>query len=446
LRRTRKRDAIAAMTLSSGIARASLASLVALAAACGSSSATTRLDAGGASDGLRPDDAEGARDAGRHADAHDAGARIDAGGSRGLHVVMGSGGMPGHVVDASGNVVQLHGVDRSGTEYACVQGWGLFDGPSDQASITAMKSWHVNAVRVPLNEDCWLGINGVSPMYGGQSYISAITTYVNLLTANDMVTILDLHWAAPGTEPATGQLGMADADHAPTFWAGVAAAFGSNGSVVFDLFNEPFITDWSCWVSGGSCVKDAQGVSYTAAGMATLLKAVRGAGAPNVVILGGLAYSSDFSSWVKSVNSIPTLPAPLNGLTLENVAASWHVYDFNNTGCPSQYNNYGASQMCDTGAGTAMATSITSVLAAGFPFITGESGISAYKTTTPFSAAQVTELEGWYNDVLDWIAQQGQSYLAWDWNTSGNPYLLLDYTGTPTPGFGVTYQKHLMGL
>ena len=48
-------------------------------------------------------------------------------------------------------------MDRSGTEYACVQGNGIFDGPNDQASITAMKSWGVNAVRVPLNEACWNG-------------------------------------------------------------------------------------------------------------------------------------------------------------------------------------------------------------------------------------------------------------------------------------------------
>jgi len=32
---------------------------------------------------------------------------------------------------------------RSGTEYACVQGNGIFDGPNDQASITAMKNWGV---------------------------------------------------------------------------------------------------------------------------------------------------------------------------------------------------------------------------------------------------------------------------------------------------------------
>ena len=54
------------------------------------------------------------------------------------------------LVNASGQPVLLHGVDRSGTEYACVQGNGIFDGPNDQASITAMKNWGVNAVRVPL--------------------------------------------------------------------------------------------------------------------------------------------------------------------------------------------------------------------------------------------------------------------------------------------------------
>src|SRR5579859_6352006 len=64
------------------------------------------------------------------------------------------------IVDANGQSVALHGVNRSGTEYACVQGFGPFDGPSDATSIAAIRSWNVNAVRIPLNEDCWLGING----------------------------------------------------------------------------------------------------------------------------------------------------------------------------------------------------------------------------------------------------------------------------------------------
>lgn len=284
--------------------------------------------------------------------------------------------------------------------------------------------------------------------YGGASYVSAITDYVNLLTTNGLVVILDLHWSAPGTEPATGQLNMADLDHSPAFWSQVAAAFGNNRSVIFDLFNEPFIADWGCWVSGGSCGTDSAGAPFAAAGMATLLKAVRAAGASNVVILGGLGYSSDFSQWVQSVSKIPTLAAPLDGISLANAAASWHQYDFGSTdtGCPSQYNGYSTSDTCYSGLATATNTKITSVLAAGYPFILGESGISAYRTTTPFSAGQVAELETWYDGLLSWVEQQGQSYLAWDWNTAGDPYLLLDYTGTPTPGFGQTYQAHIKGL
>ncbi len=33
------------------------------------------------------------------------------------------------LVDDAGHTVRLLGVNRSGAEYACVQGWGLFDGP-----------------------------------------------------------------------------------------------------------------------------------------------------------------------------------------------------------------------------------------------------------------------------------------------------------------------------
>jgi hypothetical protein len=47
-----------------------------------------------------------------------------------------------------------------GAEFACVQGWGIFDGPTDNTSIAAIKSWNINVIRIPLNEDCWLGING----------------------------------------------------------------------------------------------------------------------------------------------------------------------------------------------------------------------------------------------------------------------------------------------
>src|SRR5690348_1487953 len=65
------------------------------------------------------------------------------------------------IVDGTGQPVRLFGVNRSGTEYACIQGNGIFDGPNDDASLAAIRTWKANAVRVPMNEDCWLGIGGV---------------------------------------------------------------------------------------------------------------------------------------------------------------------------------------------------------------------------------------------------------------------------------------------
>ena len=99
------------------------------------------------------------------------------------------------LVNADGAQVVLHGADRSGTEYECVQGNGIFDGPHNQGSITAMQKWGINAVRVPLNEACWNGQTYVKAAYRGVRYRNAIKAYVNLLNANGMVAILDLHWS-----------------------------------------------------------------------------------------------------------------------------------------------------------------------------------------------------------------------------------------------------------
>ena len=76
---------------------------------------------------------------------YDGQAHSDGASARGLHV---SGNQ---ILDKAGRRVLLQGVNRSGTEYACVQGWGIFDGPSDARSVAAMRRWHVNVVRIPLN-------------------------------------------------------------------------------------------------------------------------------------------------------------------------------------------------------------------------------------------------------------------------------------------------------
>ena len=215
----------------------------------------------------------------------------------GLHVVGNK------LANSAGQTVVLHGVNRSGTEYACVQDWDIFNGPSDAASVQAIAAWHVNAVRVPLNEDCWLSINGVDPQYSGTTYRQAIANYVSLLNQNGMAAILDLHWTAPGATLAEDQQPMADTDHSIDFWQSVAGTFKGNQwsfrSVQRALpgraNNFSNATEaWTCLRDGGTCT----GIAYPVAGMQSLVNAVRATGATNVIMTGGLTWTNDLSQWL----------------------------------------------------------------------------------------------------------------------------------------------------
>ncbi len=132
------------------------------------------------------------------------------------------------LVDGNGASVQLLGFNRMGTEYACIQGWGIYGQPASLAdnvtTFAAMRSaWHGNAVRVPLNEDCWLDRDtaGLPPAKLGGNYQSAIIDVVNEITglgpsmSPGMVAIVELHWSAPAGVQATDQAAMPDADKCP---------------------------------------------------------------------------------------------------------------------------------------------------------------------------------------------------------------------------------------
>lgn len=315
------------------------------------------------------------------------------------------------LVDGAGGAVLLHGVNRSGTEAACANGWGIFDGPADAASVGAIADWHVNAVRIPLNEDCWLGINGVLADFSGSAYRQAIADYVHVVNDRGMYAILDLHWSAPGTTLAIGQQPMPDADHSVAFWSDVAATFAGNDAVIFDLFNEPFPDDqrdstaaWTCWRDGGSCA----GVPYVAVGMQALVDAVRATGATNVIELSGVSYGNTVTQW------LAYRPRdPVGGLV-----AAWHVYDFN---VCSQVSCYG--------------TTAASV-AAQVPIIASEIG------SANCDAA-------FLGTLMSWLDAHKVGYLAWTWNTWGSACsaitLIDDYQGTPT-AYGQLYRSHLLTL
>ncbi|HEY0780049.1 MAG TPA: cellulase family glycosylhydrolase [Gemmatirosa sp.] len=307
------------------------------------------------------------------------------------------------LVDTAGRTVRLHGVNRSGTEYACIQGYGIFDGPSDSASVAAIAAWNTNAVRVPLNESCWLALDGVKPQYSGATYQQAIADYVARLNRAGLVAILDLHWTGPGTTSKTGQAPMPNRDRTPEFWRQVAQRFGTNDAVIFDLFNEPWPDSnrdtpeaWRCWRDGGTCA----GVSYTAAGMQELVTAVRGAGATNVLLLGGVEYAASLSGWLAAR---PTDPR-------NNLVAAWHVYSFSGCNVRSCWDATAAP------------------VAAQAPLLLSEIG----------------EDDGgsaFVGSLMDWMdAHQGSGYLPWSWDVWGTPMdLVSNYDGTATT-YGATFR------
>jgi hypothetical protein len=261
-------------------------------------------------------------------------------------------------------------------------------------------SWHINAVRIPLNEDCWLGINGLSAAYGGASYQSAIHAYVSLLHQAGLYAILDLHWNAPGTVAATGQQQMPDADHAPAFWSSVATSFKSDPAVLFDLYNEPHDVSWGCWLNG--CTAPG----WQTAGMQSLVNAVRATGATQPIMVGGLAWANDLSGWLANQ---PVDPG-------SSLVASYHTYNFN---------------VCDPTCWNAT----VAPLAKSVPVVTGELG-------------EDDCAHAYIDQYMSWADQRGISYLAWTWDTwdcAGGPALISAYSGTPT-AFGLGFRAHLNSL
>src|SRR3954464_6652343 len=175
-----------------------------------------------------------------------------------LHVVG------NHLADAAtGQSFIARGANWPSFEYACFYGYAYSNtaqdanvDPSAQGAAV-IASWHINVIRIPLNQNCWLGLDGSPAFRTRPGYRAAVQSWVNTLDAAGIAVILDLHWGSPAGVPAEGQRAMPD-DRADDFWTSVARAFKDNRGVMFDVFNEPysrfaddgtpiFDLSWSCW-------------------------------------------------------------------------------------------------------------------------------------------------------------------------------------------------------
>jgi hypothetical protein len=354
-----------------------------------------------------------------------------------------------HFVNGAGQTIRLLGVNHASFEYACDEGYAYDDGQMTDADAAAIASWGANAVRVPLNEDCWLGINGdpnssqgADPPLTKAGYQQEVENYVAALHAHGLYAILDLHWSAPGANKADGQQPMPD-EHSAPFWTSVATTFKSDPAVVFDVFNEPFSpgdprsgddpahpVSWDCWVAGNCQVPRYSNTDtltadlYTAVGMQALVTAIRSAGATQPVLVGGLDYANDLTGWVAHAPNDP----------LNQEAASFHNY---------------MGKACDNAS---CWNSQIAPVAANVPVVTGEFDEDNY---TEAQCANKTP-STFDQDYMNWADAHGVGYLAWGWwvltqdekDQAGCSafYLLDDYSGTPAVPNGTALHDHLLSL
>lgn len=327
----------------------------------------------------------------------------------------------------TGQVWVPHGVNWPSFEYACQQGWGYNQGGATDAAANAMVTWGINAVRLPLNEQCWLGTD--SNPHGGLTvagYRAAIRAWVDILNAHGIVVILDLHWSAPPGQQANGQRAMTGT-RSVLFWHSVAATYRNVPAVIFDAFNEPysrsggFQLSWNCWKNGG-CQAPIEndeagsvgGSTFTVVGMQSLVTTIRKAGAKQPIMLAGRDYANDLTGWLAN--------KPTDSQA--NLIASWHNY-------PGQ-----RCQSLDCW------NSEIAPVAAVVPIITSEFGQTdpAVDTMTPF---------------MNWADTHKMGYLPWAWwvvDASESPsaalYALITDSATFAPKVpeGTTYFTHLQSL
>jgi endoglucanase len=319
-------------------------------------------------------------------------------------------------VDGDDKDVRLLGVNYSGAEYMCIQARGIYDGPVDDALVGAIASWKANLVRVAVNPHCWLGLSAVDARYAGKVYRDAIIAFVERIRMRGMYVALEVHWSSSIEGQATQQQPMLDRVTGLPFWKSVAQTFAADRGVAFDVFNEPFLNVtntnhafsddvWECWRLG--CQVTGNGESFVAAGMQPLVDEIRGTGAKNVILLGGLDYANDFRGML---THLPTDPA-------KAIAASAHVYPTNR--CKD----------------TTCWTNELAPVAMTIPLITGELG-------------QHDCMRSFVEGYMAWADPRGIGYLGWTFNVADcatRPSLITDYAGTPSV-FGAAFKDRFATL
>jgi hypothetical protein len=317
------------------------------------------------------------------------------------------------LLNSQGKPARLIGVNIGASQYYCLgKHTDPFPMPIDSASVTALLSWHLNAVRLLVDEYCWLGIDGEPDDTSSATYRADIESFVSLLNAAHIEVILTMTDASGSVaksenggkkQTASQRMDpMAQLATAPPFWTSVASTFKNTPGVIFDLFGEPQKITWPCWEYGCTI----SGIKLV--GMQQLVSTVRATGARQPLILEGLDYANNLAGWLSHEPNDPD----------HQLVASVAVYQ---------------QDPCVTGKCWNATVAKTQKRV---PVVTTELGDST--CSTRFIAK-----------YMKWADKHSLSYIAWGWSTgggcAGGGTLLANYSGTPT-AYGTEFKDHVAQL
>jgi hypothetical protein len=329
------------------------------------------------------------------------------------------------VVDDKNRRVHLRGVNAASMEWSS-------DGEGHilETVRTAIEDWHANVIRLPLAQDRWFG-KAPEQKDGGAAYRALVKQVVDACAGRGAYIILDLHWSDAGEwGKQIGQHVMPD-KNSVAFWKDIAPIYKDHPAVLFDLYNEPHDVSWDVWLKGGTVTEKtrARGSStvtettFEAVGMQELLDAVRGTGAKNVVVAGGLDWAYDLSGILDGRQ----LSDPKgNGVIYAN-----HAYPFKGDTVEKWI---------------AKMETATKKL----PVIVSEFGAEPRRRLEAGAAADVAgataRSEDWVRRVLQVLKDhEDWHWTAWDLHPAAGPSLISDWNYTPTPYFGAWVKQALLG-
>ncbi len=188
----------------------------------------------------------------------------------GLLSVQGS-----RLIDGQGHPFLLRGAQIAGP-FNFLSGWQAKTDPTqwlNPRTFQAMRSWHMNALRLPLSG--WY--------YQDPRFVPTLDTVVQQANQAGLYVVLALFDNAKSGSPYGQGAAVPKAENV-TFWKFIAAHFAHDPMVLFDLFNEPTNLTPQNYLTGGGSVTGSTGKVARNIGLEPLVDAIRSVGARQIVV------------------------------------------------------------------------------------------------------------------------------------------------------------------